>query len=327
MLRRASLLKSSVIACACIVAPLSAQIDRDAFRERLRQELRGGLAHYASAVIGLTSIPDLAAARYDVDSGEGAEVDTIKLPFEFDLHALEAGGALFFEGSLGYLRAKTVIDDIVGTPSLATRVDARTEVWDATVGLGLRLAIAEGLSLSPIVDVGVSRIESNARYSGPGAALVRSLLDGIAFNWSATSLDVAVGLRADYKVRIEPGLEIELSTRWSHEHSFALKSTDEAQDFDVTSHFVTSKAQLAGPTGWEPFEEPLRWKAHLAHNWLPGDSGEALGFRYYWDLGLGLEWGIGELGLPVDSMRLTVSRFVGPDLEGWSFGVGFSLNL
>ncbi len=296
-------------------------------RDQLRDGLRFGIGRFSGAVISLNEVPDLATARFEIDQDDGSslELTTFKVPLEFDLVEFGPCDTLFLETGLGYLEAdfSTVeFPNAMIGPSFAS---SEISVFSGEAGIGVRQQITDDLSISPIVGLGWSRIESEATYSGPDAATVQQIFDGIVFNWTAKTIDYSAGLRAEYDHHFHNELRIQASSRFVHEHSRTYQSTDVAQDFDVDSNVLPSRAVLSGPTGWEPGDSAVRWLAIGGHTWLPGSTGSALGFHYYSELGAGFEWGAESLGLPIDTVRLTGSYFIGPDVDGWSFGLGVSL--
>ena len=190
----------------------------------------------------------------------------------------------------------------------------------------MRIPLAEGLSFSPILDAGFANVDSVADYSGPGATTIGPALNGIAFNWFATLFNASANARLTYERDLGDDFDLELHSRYTHSHSWTIDSTDSAQHFNVASDIVVTRGDLIGPTGLDVFEAPLRWRVFAAHNWFPGDTGDALGFRYYNEFGVALESEVSPLGLPIDLVRISGSYFRSPDVAGWSVGLGFSLS-
>ncbi|MEM7199935.1 MAG: hypothetical protein AAF628_06700 [Planctomycetota bacterium] len=318
---------AAVVLLGC-AGQTAAQVDPEALRTQLRAELQQGtFAHYIAGVVNLTERPDVASARYRVDGDERTDVSTFKLPIEFDVLDLGHDRALFVEGAAGYLRTETRVADIVGggAPALATQVDARVEAVSALAGVGLRLPLLPGLSVEPIAGVGGAYIDSRARYAGPGAPTIAPVLDGIAFNWNATTVNATASLRLSYELDLGRDHALQLASRYSYTRTWTVESTDVAQNADVGTHLLAQRAELSGPTGLELMDESLRWRTTVGHYWLPDDGGTALGFRDYFELGAGLEADVTAFGLPIDKLRVGGAYFIGERLEGWSVGIGVSL--
>lgn len=296
----------------------------------IREELSRSLAdnHFAAAFAGLVLLSDeleLSTARFDVDNDFDTEFMTLALPFHHTLHPWgEEAPGLYVEGVLGYARAKEGTDDVYSgaLPGSETKVDAKWTTYGGLVGLGPEFAPCPELTVAAILNVGLARIESDADYSGPGAAFTAALLDGIAFNWDGLVLSGGGATRLDWTRPIGASRQLELIGRYDLRWAKTVDTDDAAQRFSNRIQLVTLRGDVTGATGLHPFGLPLGWRTIAGYRYFA--EGSLFDARHLVELGGSLELGMGEQMKLVQRLSLNVGVFLGEDLRGLSLGISAS---
>jgi len=141
-------------------------------------------------------------AHYSLDNPEDTDLTVYALPFHVTKPVWgDDRPKLHLEGAIGYAEARESVADLYGgtLPGLATEVRTRWRTYGALLGAGIEIPVAEGWTATPILDVGLSRIENDTNYAGPGAAATAALADGIAFNWDAMAFTYGGAGRVDWR--------------------------------------------------------------------------------------------------------------------------------
>ena len=307
-----------LLACGAAAQDLSAA------RQQLRDDLSS--ANFAQSLLGLVMLSDeleLSGASYTIDDDSSTDLQTYALPFHTSRPLRgDDGLRLHVEGTLGYAVARQGAADIYGgqLPGLQTAIDTKWRTYGALLGVGLEIPMAKDLTLTPIVDVGVSRIENDARFTGPGAAVTAAFTDGIAFNWDALAATYGGALRAGWKTDLSSRHRLELAGRYDIRWTETLQEDDEAQDFVARSQLLTLRADLFGPTGAKLFERELDWQLSSAYRHFP--EGDLFGVDGYAQLGASLLVHTGDLGvLDASGFALGAAVMLGDNFRGWTFGV------
>lgn len=332
--------------CALVALSILGGLAREARGQTLddvREDVRALLEAerfpvFIASFVDLAEENELAAANYRIDDGFGTEVGTIKLPYRTVLgsdaddareegeHGIDDATRMYLEGNLGYLAAETEIGDMFQGvfPAIATSVDADWTVYSGLVGAGARIPVAGRFALTPLFDLSLAYIESDASYGGPGAALGPVLFDGLLFNWNAWMVTYGPALRADWSAPLGEEILLETVARYDLRRSETLDSTDEAQDGSVTSQRFTLRGDVTGPTRFGIEGRAVRWRGTLAGTWFPGDTGEALGFDSFVEVGGALEVPLPDSVPVVSELALSGALIYGADVTGWTIGVGTS---
>lgn len=309
----------------CVTMPAGAQTLND-LRNRISEDL--GRTHFAKSFTGLITASneiELSGARYEIDNATNTELTVFSLPFQtvVPLEDNQHRIGIHLEGALGYARANDTIADIFqgAFPAAATSVDADWTTFSGLIGCGLEFEVVDGLRLTPIVNLGLAHIDSDADFGGPGSALTAALTNGIAYNWDAWVVSYGVAGRADYTTALTDKLDLELIARYDIRWSETLETDDSAQDFATTSQMLTLRADLTGPTGLKVYNRDIDWRATVGYrNFIEGDL---YGVQHIVQVGGALE--ISD-DLPLGStLSLAGAVFVGDDLTGWSLAlsIGF----
>lgn len=281
---------------------------------------------FVASLVDLAEENELSAANYTLNDGVGTKLSTLKLPVRKVIDVGSEDYGVYAEANFGYLTAESQFETgfMLEEAELDARIDADWTVYSGLVGAGLALFVAEGLTVTPLVDVSLAYVDSDADYDGSGAELSAALFDGLFFNWNAWILTYGPGLRVDWQTPLSETVELETIGRYDLRFSNTLSSTDEAQDDEVTSQRFTLRGDVTGPTPLKIGGEELGWRGTLGYTWFPGETADALGFNSFVSVGGGLELPLGD-SIPVVS-ELTVSGALifGNGVKGWTVGVGAS---
>ena len=297
----------------------------------IQDELSDGLSdlHFAKSLTGLilvTEEVELSGAHYNFEGDEDVEMSTIVFPFQKSLKPWGEGRmGLHLEGALGYASANSQVDDLYNgqIPGLETALDSDWVTYGGFFGIGPELELRENLSVAALVQLGLTRLENDTDYSGPGAAVTAAITDGIAFNWDSLVGTLGPAVRVDWTRPLGEDHRLELIGRYDLRWTETLEQDDPAQEFSSRSQLLTLRAELVGPTGWSLFEGPVGWRASAGYRgFLEGDL---FGVDELIVLGGSLELDLGER-LPVANLvRANAAAIFGDQLTGWSVGLGLSL--
>jgi len=325
MLRKRQLILCLLAVVSCAGLSTHAQTIDD-----IRQDLRDSLrqAQFAGGLAGLIAASDeleLSGATYWINSSADPKLSTIALPYRHTFHPCNEGWpGLYFEGAIGYASARENVDDIYdgALPGLETAVKSKTTTYGALLGLGPEFQLKERLTLAVIANGGIAHLENDSSYSGPGAPLTAALLDGLALNWKANTVSGGSAVRLDWIQDLGRECELELAARYDVRWTKTFDTTDVAEEFTTRMQVLTLRADVTGPTGWNIRENPVTWRSTLGYRYFA--EGSLYDLRHLVLIGGGLEMdtnGILPLG-PTTS--LSVGLIAGPDVIGYTLGLGFS---
>jgi len=293
----------------------------------LRQDLRQRLSDVKFAkALGTLAIASeelsLSSASFSFDDAEDTTLTTFTLPFQRTLDVFGAGApAVHVEGVLGHACARQSSADVYdGTaPGLETSVTSDWSALSGLVGAGPAFALGERATFSPLLIGGLTHLENETDYGGPGAPFTAALADGIAFNWDATAWVAGAAAQLDWRHPFGE-LRLELLARYDVRWIGILQSDDPAQDFSTRAQIATLRADLTGPAGVNALSGAIDWRAFTAYRGFA--EGDLFGNRSLFELGCALEL-TGARDLPlVDGAALHGSVFAGDGVRGWTVGVG-----
>jgi hypothetical protein len=231
---------------------------------------------------------------------------------------------LHVEGVFGYGRLTESTDDLYSgiDPDLRTAVDSKVTTYGFLAGVGPEFVVVDTFTITPIANFGLSRLESDADYTGPGAEFTAALADGIAFNWDAWAWSAGGAVRLDWSRPLSKTVNVELVGRYDFRWTGVFAADDDVQEFTSTIQMLTLRAQFTGPTGLAALGGDLYWRGILGYRRvLDGDLFDVTDF---FQIGGALELDV-KGRLPVGSrISLGGAIFLGESITGWSVGVGFS---
>jgi hypothetical protein len=238
---------------------------------------------------------------------------------------------LYLEGYLGYSRYSPgfVFQDDVG------RITARLPVdWDsvaATGGIGWDFKLSDHWVLRPIVDVTAGFVASDLTLAG---AAIASHFDrnnlALKFlrNGTLNAAGAGASLVLAYYIKRE-AYEFDLELRSTNNYLTSYGGTSRAARGEANSISTAIWARLRWPTGFTMLRRPVRYVLETQHSLSFGDQAKALGFNHLSRIGAGLETDTGALklgafGMYAQRIRITGSYIFGPNVSGWSTGIGIS---
>lgn len=266
---------------------------------------------------------ELGGGSYQIDDADSTDFWTLALPWHSttDMYFGPRGPRVYLEGAVSYLEVKQGRSDVYGGafPGLETSTDTRWRNYGLLFGVGVELALAEELTLTPIGHLGLSRIENDTRYGGPGAAVTAAIADGIAYNWDAMGVLSGGALRLDWRRRLGESYRLEVMGRYDIRFTETFDKDDVAQDFNDRAQLAMVRADLTGPTGATMFGSPLDWQGTVAYrHFLEGDLFDV---EHYLTVGGSLLLQSGERFGTGKGTGLNAYASFGDDLFGWSVGI------
>lgn len=318
MRRAGRIARSSAIALAgaLLLAAPSAQAQE--------YDVDGGakvLAGKALAVIGLGAIPSRSAQLVSL-KGQNGNDDKFR--------SLQIGGGktlsgdlpIYLEGYLGYQNYKSTFILSNGISDVSARAN-----WDGLVGtggIGWNFQLDPYWSVKPLVNFSVGQIKSDVTLS---SALAPSEIgDAVNFlsDGKLTTGGYGAGILLEYKLR-EQTREIDFSLRQTYMH---FKTIGSSSDLDASANALTTSAWVRAryPIGsWRVFNSPVRsvWQAGASA--FDGSQSDVLGSVWLANVGVGLELGTENTGLPLlTRARLMVNYAFNSDFNGVAVGIGLS---
>jgi hypothetical protein len=331
-LRLSGLLVLLALLCA---APLRSQSSPEEIREELRQVLRS--AGYASLLASLLASFVQLGVREDLGSASSLRIDDefstkyelFRLGGGFDPTRFDNGDRLILEGDIGHITSSFATSDLFqgSAPGIATGIDQKLTSFSARVGLGYRHELGAGFYVRPMVDLFGGVLENEARYSGPGAATVGPLFDGLFFNWDSKFVGANGSLGLGFERSWDERYPFFARSTLGHTWLQTFDATDSAQEFEATAKSLITSVEQRGPTGLRPLGQELGWCVFVHNAWFPGSTGDDLGFSWFNEYGAALELDIEDWGLPIGELSFSGSYFRGTNVDGFSVGFGLALSL
>ncbi len=285
----------------------------------LRSQVDGARlgAGYAQ-LIGLAATPDIAAASYTIDSdADEPTIDVFRLPYQARWTSLGEGSDLYWRVAGAYLRLRD--DFATPLPLPGGSIDSRWTAYSASGGLLARIALGNGFSVEPALDVGVARLENDASYGGTSSFL-RPLLDGLLFNWRSTAWLVTPSIALGWSAGVGSGtasVRGHVARAWIG----SFDESDPVQAFDETANVYSIRAHYTQPTGHRIAGRALSWVVSGGYAGFFGANRDALGFTSIAEIGAGVELPIDADRPGSDRLRLAAGYLVGPDVRGWTIGL------
>lgn len=294
----------------------------------VRDALRGAaedldLSQTIQGLVGFAAFPGVSAANFTVDTdlenASDTDVTKIVLPLARDFAEIGVLDAkLYGEFTLGYVRIDQDEDNLQAGTQLESSVDSRIEAFSGIAGLGLTIPLGLGTAIRPIVLAGYSHTEQDSSFSGPGAALLDEISDGILFNFDVNQALFGGAVALVNETRLPRDLGFNGEIRYNHIFSEGFAASDSLYETRTNFGVMTSLAELDGPTGFNLLGFDVRWLGSLAATYLPGTSSDALGFDYFVEAGGGLAFLDPTIVRGVEGVQLRGSAVLGNGVSGWS---------
>ncbi len=271
-------------------------------------------------MLNLATTPDFSAARYDVrGSDPAATIDIMRLPYQSKLASLTPTMDLWWRVAVAYFR---VGSDFVFAGPLAQPggVNTRWTAYSGTGGIFASVALGNGFSLEPGVDVSLAHLDNGASYWGVALPLAPRLNNAL-FNWDTNAWLIAPNMALQWSdISPERRVRVRAHAAWAWIDSFSESSDVIA--FRETAGSWSLRGEYAAPLGVQIFERPLDWVAIGRYAGFFGANRDALGFTTVAELGLGIEALLRAGGTEGDRVRVSSGYLFGPGVRGWSIGVG-----
>lgn len=286
-----------------------------------------GVRNQANAVLGLMgflTIPDGTVSSLSIDSGTG-EDKSLRMGQLWLGGTVSPGFPLYVEGMIGYARYDPRF--VVSGGAEQREVPARWNAVSAMVGLGWDFPLTPTLVLRPIASLAVGYVASDLRIAR--AVIAQQTGRDIDFLDGGSLLSGGYGgaLMLDYALA-RPGYEVDVELRYSQMRLEAIDSGSSRGVLGASdAASATLWARLRWPSGAELGGRTLRWVAELTHSEFLGPQRGALGFEALTKIGGGIELDVGKDGIgpsffELQRVRLMGRFLFGPDVQGFSVGLG-----
>ncbi|MFO1054308.1 MAG: hypothetical protein U1F36_18980 [Planctomycetota bacterium] len=309
-----------------VLAPSLCSQSIGEIRDELRRSVRA--ARYPLFMATLTDFAEdglLAGGHLHIDGSPGTALSLLSLPFTQDLDLFGSPTKLRVEGTAGMAQVRVDIPDLWSgaLPGLETRAVSRYRAFAADLGAGPSFEIVSHVRAEALVHGGLSYIDNDTDYEGPGSALARALVDGFLFNWSASygSFGTSIGLRQIDGTLGEVRFRSLLRYDWRCTGS--LKASDPSLQSDDSVQWLTARLDFEGPTGWT-LGAPLDWLSHLGYRRIIGDARHVIGYDDYLEIGAGLRANTNDSLPLLSGIELSGSFIYGTDIIGWTAGLSVS---
>lgn len=312
----------AIIALAGIVlaGPLAAQNSLEELRSDLAGDIRNSDigAGYAQ-MLNFFVAPSISASRLEAD--DGTEYDVFKLPLQFKYPLGEGGWQLAVRGTVSHARAKNRFEVVEGEP-----IDLEWKADSGEVGVGLIYPAGESLSLFVSGGYGISRLKSDADYSGiVTEGLLAPIIDGILFNWETNARIASLTGGFDYQRRMAERFDLELTGRYTYSHIASYSESRGLPSFSEDTGTVSVNADLRHALGATLWERPLFGVVHLGGTAFTGASRDALGFTHFYELGYSLGLDVSEHNRYFSDFSLGYQWNTGSDVDGHSLVLAWRL--
>jgi len=277
-------------------------------------------------IMGFMVVPDMAASSLQVNRSSKEGDTGLSLTQIGSGFTVDPSFPLYLEGFLGFSRYDPRF--VFSNGQEATRLPVRWNSLTASGGIGWDFPLTENLVLRPLVNISLGHIESdvsllgrylNQKYDVNVRFLSAGRLNNYGYGGSLV-LDYSL-YREKYEVDIELRYTQMLLQNFAGT-SLAVRGSAVPQTLGLWSRFRF-------PTPYEVFTRPLRTVVEFSHSEFFGSEARALGFETTTKLGGGLEVDIGRyelggLGLYAQRVRLMGHSVFGPNVRGFSVGLGVS---
>lgn len=264
----------------------------------------------------------MSAATYRVGGGAGAPVDitTIKASPGVSFGPEEAPARLRLEADAGFLFAEEDIS-LALSPEGPTRADATFRSYTALLGAGPEIDAPGGVKVRALGLIGYGRVTDEADVTGPFADVLEAGAQGVLFDIFIDNFLYGAAVEAEKTQVLPTGIEVAARVRYTHLWERTISASNAALRGEGNFGALAGTLELDGATGWRPFGLETRWIAFGSGSYLPGATGDALGFRSFAEIGAGFEI-VEPQRIPfVEGVAIRGSRIAGGDVRGWTFGV------
>ncbi|MFD3191207.1 hypothetical protein ACFMPD_13150 [Sedimentitalea sp. HM32M-2] len=232
------------------------------------------------------------------------------------------GTPLYLEAYLGYQNYSP--EFLLSGPVPGLDVSARWSSYAVTGGVGWDFALNQYWVLRPVVNLSLGRIAADANLSGqnpPGGG--NTDLDFLK-SGDITAGGYGGAVMLVYK-RYLRTREVDFSLRYSE---MMLHPIGGSSDLNAKARITTATAlgRVRIPIqGWQAFGKPVKAVFQGSLSSFPGDQGDVVNLDWLGKVGVGVEIGTVNTGVPyLAGARLMLSYAFSDDYDGYSIGLGVS---
>lgn len=277
-------------------------------------------------LMGFLVVPDMAASSIQINrSGKEGDVG-------FSLTQIGSGFTvapsfpLYLEGFLGFSRYDPRF--VLSEGAQQSVLPVRWNALSLSGGIGWDFPLTEHLVLRPMVNLSLGHVESDVSLLARLLEYKFDLKLDFLKRGQLNSYGYGGSLVLDYGLYRER-YEIDVELRYTHMLLESFGGSSRAAQGQAQPKTVGLWSRLRVPTGYEAFSRPLRVAFEFSHSWFLGEEAKALGFEQMTKVGGGLEvdigrYEIGGLGLYAQRLRLMGRAVFGPNVRGFSVGLGVS---
>ncbi len=295
--------------------------------DQIRDEVRNlaSAERYSLFVASIGSLlrdGEMTGGKFQIDSEPSSEVTRIGLPIQKNWFGPKDGDSLRFEGTLGYSDLSLAVPDIWSgaLPGQETRVTTDFAAWTVDVGIGPSVALGGGYLGQVLVHGGLGYLSNDAEYSGPGAAITRSLLDGILFNWDGLYGVYGASAAVRNLDRHAGSAEVRPMLRYDVRQTESLDVDDVALNASDSTQWMTARCDVRASLGVDLAGKPLHSLAGVGYRRWLGSAQRELEFVDFYEVTGGLDWDSAPVADVFGTVRVTASLLLGEDIHGWSVG-------
>ena len=306
----------AIAALTLLPAVAQGQSIDDIFGEAIRDNISSALSVY-----GISAVPSETASTLRLES-ESDTYDTFLASQLGGGFTLSDSVPLYLEGFIGISRYDPVF--LISDGTTDSLLPLKWTTVSATGGIGWEFELTENLSLLPMPQISIGRVQSDssiaAQIIADGIGLDTSFING----GGATVGGIGGSLTLAYNKRWDSDYEVDFTLR--HTHMILrpiLGDSDLSGEADAITTGYWSRLRI--PTGAQLFNRPVRIVLENSGSVLWGDQGTVMGTDWLAQIGAGGEVDLDETFVPwITTTRLVARYTVGQRLTGFSIGLAAS---
>lgn len=274
-----------------------------------------------AAMINFAGNPDVSTATYYIDDPNAvdATLDVFRVGLRHEWGEKEDRWRPFVQALFPY-QTLEYKEPLLG----GDRVDVSWKAYGVVGTAGAEYRVNSRLRITPALNFGSVRLESNAGYQGGFAEnILEPALDGLAYDWEADAWVAGLSLWMDYRREFD-GFDAAFHAGVTHNHVESYRVSSELIHFSSRATTVAGSVETIHPTPVEIWNFPISLVLTGGATAFLGPGREALGFDRFYDGGVAFEADIDRWGLPVRTLRLGLLGIVGPNVTGWSLIFNYS---
>ena len=290
---------------------------RDALKEHIdHSNVGAGYAHLLNFFVE----PDISSSFFKVDDEAGTEFDVYKLPLQKTFPINDQGWKSVVRGTVSYAttrqKAEVLTDETV---------DAKWKAYSGIIGSGLIIPIYGTLSFNGAADIGLARLDSDAKYDGAVLEELAPIIDGIAYNWDTNAWIGSLVLGLDYRKEFEEKYALDIKGRYTYSYISSFSESEDFPSFSDSTNTLSLKADFTHPLNTSVFNYPLYGVANLGNTTFVGDNREILGFDSFFEFGYSIKIDLSHMESSFDSLSFGYQWNKGENVEGHTFLIGWEL--